>query len=178
MSLAACDERCARLRTSDAPPAKPRPLRRRARLDCGVERQEVGLAGDLVDDTDMSEILREDPRSSPSPRPLWRLPDRPGRRPRGWRRPMIGLLGVFGVLAARSPTTPPSRPRFPQARGLLLGALRQVGVAVDIAAEALVTSRSRDFLFGTTALIVPIRPLTPPHNARFRPTCLRAEYAW
>src|SRR5215472_6292525 len=53
MSLAACEERCARLRTSEATTAKPRPASpARRRLDRGVERQQVGLPRDLVDHPD------------------------------------------------------------------------------------------------------------------------------
>jgi len=53
ISLAAPAERCARLRTSAATTAKPRPLFAGARrFYCGVQRQDVGLEGNAVDHAD------------------------------------------------------------------------------------------------------------------------------
>ena len=60
MSLAACDDRCARLRTSAATTANPAAGLAGARRFYGrVERQEVGLPRDLVDhDDDVGNLAR------------------------------------------------------------------------------------------------------------------------
>ena len=53
MSLAACDERCAKLRTSEATTANPSARFAGARgLDRSIERQQIGLPGDFVDNPD------------------------------------------------------------------------------------------------------------------------------
>ena len=50
ISLAASAERCASVRTSEATTAKPLPASpARAASTAGVERQQVGLEGDVVD---------------------------------------------------------------------------------------------------------------------------------
>src|SRR5471032_447213 len=52
MSFAACAERCARLRTSEATTAKPAGFACAGGFHRGVERQQVGLACNLVDHAD------------------------------------------------------------------------------------------------------------------------------
>ena len=49
ISTVAADVRSASLRTSSGDDRKPRPARRRAPLDRGVEREQVGLAGNFPD---------------------------------------------------------------------------------------------------------------------------------
>ncbi len=88
MSLAACEERCARLRTSEATTAKPRPASpARAASTAGIEREQVGLAGDLVDDADdVGDLARTTPRSATSRRPPAPPPRRRDRQLRWcWR---------------------------------------------------------------------------------------------
>ena len=132
MSLAACEERCARLRTSEATTAKPRPASpARAASTAALSASRLVCRAISSITPMMSEILREDssiarhrarppcattspPRSATSRVPLVEL---------------IGLLGVLGVLLhGRGDLLHRGRGLL-QARGLLLGALRQIGRA-------------------------------------------------
>ena len=81
------------------------------------------------------------PRSAPWRRPPWRPPGRRDRRHRGRRRPTGWPAGRFGVFFDGRGDLLHRRRCFFQARGLLLGALRQVGRADGDSPDALVTSR-------------------------------------
>ena len=158
MSLAACDERCARLRTSEATTAKPRPASpARAASTAALSASRLVWRAISSITPMMSEILRDDssilamastalattwpPRSATSRVVLARL---------------IGLLGVFGVLLhGRRHLLHRGRGLF-QAGGLLLGALRQIGGAGrdlgrgigDLAARGLDLADGRADFFG------------------------------
>ena len=69
ISLAASAERCASARTSEATTAKPLPASpARAASTRGVQRQQVGLEGDLVDHADdLRDLIRRISRCRPSP---------------------------------------------------------------------------------------------------------------
>ena len=60
ISLAACEDRCASARTSDATTAKSAPRIARPRgFDAGVQREQVGLESDLLDDADdLADLVR------------------------------------------------------------------------------------------------------------------------
>ena len=128
ISLAASAERCARARTSDATTAKPRPASpARAASTPGIERQEVRLEGDLVDDADdlgdlgrglLDAAHRLDGVAHDAARFL-------GAR-LGLQHGGLGLAGAFGGLAHRGGDLVERRRGLLERGRLLLGAARQV----------------------------------------------------
>jgi hypothetical protein len=125
MSFAACEERCASMRTSDATS-----IAGARRFDRGVKRQEVGLPGDLVDNADDIGDLagRSFDLRHCRNRIGHHLAAAIGNVARLGGR-LIGLLGVLGVLLHRGRDFLHRRGGFFQARGLLFRPLRQVGRA-------------------------------------------------
>src|SRR5664280_2872994 len=111
MSLAACDERCARLRTSEATTAKPRPASpARAASTAALSASRLVWRAISSITPMMSEILREESA----------IVDVPGGAGGG-----IGLLGVLSVLFHSRRDLFHRGRSLLQAGGLLLGALRQ-----------------------------------------------------
>ena len=144
MSLAACEERCARLRTSEATTAKPRPASpARAASTAALSASRLVWRAISSITPMMSEILREDSsiRAIALDRLATTSPPRSAtsRVPRRTDWP-AGVLGV--LLHGRGDLLHRGRGLF-QARGLLLGALRQVGRAGGNLGGAFETSRGR-----------------------------------
>ena len=131
MSLAACEERCARLRTSEATTAKPRPASpaRAASTAALSARRLVWRAISSITPM-MSEILRED--SSILRHRVDRLRHHLAAAVGDVARAagqLVGLQGVVGVLLHGRGHLLHRGGGLLEARGLLLGALRQVGGA-------------------------------------------------
>ncbi len=111
------------------------------RLDRGVERQEIGLPGDLVDHADdVGDLARGflDPRHR-GDRLRHHLAAAIGHR-RGFVGELVGLLRVLGVLLHRDRDLLHRGGGLLQARRLLFGPLRQVAGAGEISDAALDTS--------------------------------------
>ena len=131
MSLAACEERCARLRTSEATTAKPRPASpARAASTAALSASRLVCRAISSITPMMSEILREDS----SIRDIALTASATTSPPRsadlaGADRELVGLLGVLGVLLHRRGDLLHRGGGLFQARRLLFGALRQVGGA-------------------------------------------------
>ena len=131
MSFAACEERCARLRTSDATTAKPRPASpARAASTAALSASRLVCRAISSMTPMMSAILRED--SSIRAIASTVLGDNRAASFRDVARfggERIGLLGVLGVLAHRHRDLLHRGGGLFQARRLLFRALRQVGGA-------------------------------------------------
>ena len=131
MSLAACEERCARLRTSVATTAKPRPASpARAASTAALSASRLVCRAISSITPMMSEILREESsiRAMASTALATTSPPRSATL-RVLGRELVGLHGVLGVLLhGRGELFHRGRGLF-QAGGLLLGALGEVGRA-------------------------------------------------
>ena len=131
MSLAACEERCANVRTSDATTAKPRPASpARAASTAALSANKLVCRAISSITPMMSEILPEDVFDLRHG--LDRLGDHLAAAIGDVARlagGLIGLLRVLGVLLHRGGDLLHRGRSLFQARGLLLGALRQVGRA-------------------------------------------------
>ncbi len=131
MSLAACEERCARLRTSDATTAKPRPASpARAASTAALSASRLVCRAISSITPMMSEILRDD--SSIRAIAVDRIADDGSAAfgdGAGLRRIIFGLASVLGIALHRFGDFLHRSGGFLQARRLLFGALRQVGRA-------------------------------------------------
>jgi len=168
MSLAACDERCARLRTSDATTAKPRPASpARAGFPAALSARAVVAVPISSITLMMSEILRDDSsiRAIASTACATTAPAAVGH---------LAGAGRNGWPAGRSRrSSSPARRLLHrgrvsfQAGRLLLGALRQVVVLVEIQAIATATREVE------TAARSPPAPPTYRSAPRSRPPAWR-----
>src|SRR5262245_34522906 len=191
MSFAACEERCARLRTSDATTAKPRPASpARAASTAALSASRLVCRAISSITLMMSEILRDD--SSIRAIALTACAHRTAAigHLAGAAGELIGLLGVLGVLFhGRRDLLHRGRGLF-QARGLLLGALGEVGGAGgnlhrgagDLAggggdrADGVLQLRARaveivlDLLIGGGEALIQAHGFRSPSESLFRPT--------
>ena len=128
ISLAASAERWASARTSEATTAKPLPASpARAASTAGVQRQQIGLEGDLVDDADDLGDLLGRPLDLAHRRDGVADDHRPTARRHPWRRSGIARLAraLGGLADGRGDLVERGGGLF-QAGRLLLGAARQV----------------------------------------------------
>jgi hypothetical protein len=133
------------------------------RFDGRVERQQVGLVGDVVDDADLlGDLLHRR-------RPFRRPPRRPRRLLAAFGRHAVGDLGVLGVLLDRRGHLLDRGRRFLDRGRLLAGGLRQrlrggrdLAVAETSESAVLFTSAIVDASLFVVSLIASFSTLNSP----------------